>query len=246
MAGTLTDVKLRDSRPKITGKNKDRVGEQKREWMWQQQSGRLEGEIVIIRVPLVTGNHFASRPADFIPIVRSLQEIHDAGCVHGDIRCFNVVFGKCLIDFDFGGLVDGDDPPRYPKGYEDFLLDGLRMGRAGDLITMAHDWYALVQVIFDLHRVEPPLIALDEPGGRDLLLRLLDEREAMRRRREEIRSLTSRCRFGQQPAAKELADLPNKLLALLKDVDDASWKVELSCFLRKALKRCGLVAGDGV
>jgi hypothetical protein len=111
---------------------------------------------------------------------------------------------------------------------------------------MAHDWYALVQVIFDLHRVEPPLIALDEPGGRDLRLRLLDEREAMRRRREEIRSRTRRCRFGPQPDAKELADLPHKLIALLKDVDDARWKVELSCSLRRALTRCGLEAGDGV
>jgi hypothetical protein len=83
--------------------------------------------------------------------------------VHGDIRAFNTVFGEqadqgWLIDFDFGGSVGIEHPP----GYNWTLADGYRVGNAiakeGDNeILKWHDWYALGRLIFDVHKLKPPV-----------------------------------------------------------------------------------------
>jgi hypothetical protein len=193
--------------------------------MWQQESGRLEGEVLIISVPLITGKHFAAQVADFVPVVRSLQEIHEAGCVHGDVRCLNIVFGKGLIDFDYGGLVDSADPPIYPPGYKNCLPDGDRLGRRGEVITMAHDWYALIDVMFSLHHLSPPPGESDEAGAQmdSLLWR---------------RQLAFWHLFDDKgPAPNELTELPHKLIQFLRDAEDARWTVRPSYRLRTA---CGL------
>ena len=55
-----------------------------------------------------------------------------------------------LIDFDFGKHILMD--PKYPEGYIRNLDDGRRIGESGDVILPWHDWYALGQVIFDIHK----------------------------------------------------------------------------------------------
>jgi hypothetical protein len=111
------------------------------------------------------------------------------------------------------------------------------MGREGEIITMAHDWYALIQVIFEFHRIHYPRIALDVPGGPDSHRR--QELMAMIERQDELRDL-------YELDQKELAELPHKLITFLNDAEDARWEVKLGIHLRRALESCGLDAGGGV
>jgi hypothetical protein len=118
--------------------------------MWE-----FAGEILVIATPFREGRHYATTPKDFVPVVRFLQRVHQLGGVHGDVRCANIVFGAgLLIDLDMGGRIA--DNPTYPDGYRGPLPDGRRLGRAGELITPRHDWFAMLQVVFSLHRIEPP------------------------------------------------------------------------------------------
>lgn len=121
---------------------------------------RFKGKLEIIATPFYEGQHYARCPADFIPVVEHLQAIHRNGCVHGDVRCFNIVFGKCLIDYDLGGRTLGDDPPTFPEGYNFSLTsnDGVRNGEEGRYITVKHDTFAITSVIFICHDFEPPSI----------------------------------------------------------------------------------------
>jgi len=86
----------------------------------------------IIATPYREGVHEAKLPKAFLPIIDQLQELHEKGFVHGDIRAFNTVFGETadegwLIDFDFGGKVGATV---YPSGYRAVLEDGLRLGES--------------------------------------------------------------------------------------------------------------------
>lgn len=125
----------------------------------------LEGKLEIIETPFYSGKHYARSPQDFIPVVQFLQDMHTKDYVHGDIRCFNIIFGKRLIDFDFGGKVKAGVALTYPEGYAHVLpsQDGKRRGRAGKPITKLDDVYALTQVIFDCHDFYPPDSLAVEP-----------------------------------------------------------------------------------
>jgi hypothetical protein len=126
------------------------------DWFWKDSKKKT---IQIIATPYRPGQHFATSPKAFVPIIDQLQSLHENGFVHGDIRAFNTVFGKesneqgCLIDFDFGGR---KGERCYPKGYRGALEDGSRVGRDGEKILVWHDWYALGQLIFTIHRLKPP------------------------------------------------------------------------------------------
>jgi tRNA A-37 threonylcarbamoyl transferase component Bud32 len=72
----------------------------------------------------------ARKLTSFVPVISQLEALHSKGFVHGDIRGFNVVFGKTdeegwLIDFDFGGKLGR----KYPKGYRTALDDFRRCKR---------------------------------------------------------------------------------------------------------------------
>ena len=102
----------------------------------------------IIATPYRKGRHEAKSPKAFLPIIAQLEELHEKGFVHGDIRAFNTVFGESeeegwLIDFDFGGRAG---KTVYPKGYRDALVDGHRLGESEKEITKWHDWHALTQL----------------------------------------------------------------------------------------------------
>jgi hypothetical protein len=145
-AGHRLDLKLRDRRRKVYDEDL-RI-----EWMWE-----FAGEIVVLATPFHEGRHYATSPKDFVPVIRFLQRMHQLGCVHGDIRCANIVFGKgagLLIDLDMGGRIS--DSPRYPDGYKGPLPDGCRLGLQGKVITPRHDWFAMLKVVFSLHFIQPP------------------------------------------------------------------------------------------
>ena len=113
--------------------------------------------LLVIAIPFRKGRHVAERPKDFLPIIAHLQKLHLAGYVHGDIRAYNTVFQEngmgFLIDFDFSGKVG---KAFYPKGYNALLDDGFRIGEGGKEIEKWQDWYALGQLIFNVHEVLKP------------------------------------------------------------------------------------------
>jgi serine/threonine protein kinase len=114
----------------------------------------------VIVTPYRDGVHYVKQPTSFIPIICQLEELHEKGFVHGDIRGFNTVFDEdnkqgYLIDFDFGGKSERP----YPKGYHTTLDDGRRRvdnqtHDLQDIILPWHDWYALGRLIFEVHRFE--------------------------------------------------------------------------------------------
>ena len=149
-------------------------------WLWDYR-----GQLLVIATPFHDGVHYATLPGHFIPIIEHLEQMHQNGFVHGDIRAFNMVLEYknedpkqeteesthlgWLIDFDFGGYVGtelkgesnlqqscGYLKPKYPSGYVHNLDDGFRLGRAGDAITKSHDWYAVGHIIFVLHELVHP------------------------------------------------------------------------------------------
>ena len=132
------------------------------EWLW-----KFQGQLKVISTPYHEGKHYATKPKHFLPIIDHLEQIHASGFVHGDIRAYNMVLNYkdddddtndpnhkpegYLIDFDFGGREA--ESPTYPSGYVHKLDDAFRLGRPGDIITTAHDWYALGDVIMNRHEL---------------------------------------------------------------------------------------------
>jgi hypothetical protein len=198
------EITMRDHRPRVT----DVIDQMN--WMWTMQ-----GELVVISIPFVEGNHFASTVEDFIPVVRALKRMHEEGYVHGDIRCFNIVFGKGLIDFDFGGHMDS---AKYPPGYQDCLGDGRRLGRAGQNITKWHDWFALIHVIFVIHRLQYP-------------------------KNESIERLHRRDRFLSNARPDDVANVAMDLESFLLDVK-GTWTVTPETKFQLVLQKCGLLDGE--
>jgi serine/threonine protein kinase len=94
-------------------------------------------------------------------VVNHLEQLHQLGYVHGDIRAYNVIFvgdAGYLIDFDMSG--SDEESTRYPEGYNRCLKDGSRQGTEGARIRKWHDWRGLIFILFVLHQVDPPMGAL--------------------------------------------------------------------------------------
>jgi hypothetical protein len=126
----------------------------------------------VISTPHRDGCHVATQPKAFIPIINHLEALHNKVFVHGDIRAYNTVlqYSKTsdkeepkgwLIDFDLGGKAG---QAKYPIGYVTSLNDGRRshVCYEGSLILKWHDWYALGQLIFMIHKWQPPNVAVNE------------------------------------------------------------------------------------
>ena len=123
------------------------------EVLWEQMGKR---SLKIISTPYRLGKHCTNTPKAFVPIIRQLQRLHATGYVHGDIRAFNAVFGNTpddgwLIDFDYGGRLN---EAHYPKGYNNSLADGSRIGVAEKKIQKIDDWFALGNLIFRVHMID--------------------------------------------------------------------------------------------
>ena len=224
------------------------------------------GKLEIIATPFHEGRHYARRPEDFIPVVKHLREIHQKGCVHGDIRCFNIIFGSCLIDFDFGGQVDSTNFPTYPEGYS-FTLpsgDGYRVGEEGDRITPEGDTYAMTMVVFVCHEFVPPVIAPIraasageaqlEPSDNEANPPIgvgasneLDYLRALLKQRDEKDELVEDLKA--YPHGRDGAD-PEKQLAKLTDFLERAasegWKVTVSKPFLEGLDKCGISVSQEV
>ena len=183
------------------------------DWFWKDSKKKT---IQIIATPYRPGQHFATSPKAFVPIIDQLQSLHENGFVHGDIRAFNTVFGNesnepgCLIDFDFGGR---KGERCYPKGYRQFLGDGSRIGQGGEVILEWHDWFALGRLIFTIHILQPP----DGAGDGLLSYKII--------------------RFWSNLAKAPTQEQIRELKTLLSLLEEKGWTVEPDVLFGQALNK---------
>jgi hypothetical protein len=112
---------------------------------WIQWLFSFRGQLQVISVPFVAGEHIPKTISDLRQITHELDILHKEGIKHGDIRLWNMVFAKDgakLLDFDFSGR-----NVYYPDGYAQLLPDaGMRPGTKHEEITEACDIEALLTV----------------------------------------------------------------------------------------------------
>jgi serine/threonine protein kinase len=183
--------------------------------LWSDTRGCL----LIIATPYRIGGHVAKSVKAFLPVIDQLELMHQKGFVHGDIRAFNTVFNEqeqeqgsnksCLIDFDFGGPIG--ERTCYPEGYRQFLSDGLRIGREKEKIEKWHDWYALGQLIFNIHEINL------ENVSEELQLKFFHKSKFWTRIRKEV--VEEEALFRNQ--IKELK-------SFLNEIDKPEWQVSPS------------------
>jgi hypothetical protein len=176
-------------------------------WMWTRDLSTYKQRLLVISTPFVRGRHFAESPAEFLPLVDQLQELHAAGLVHGDIRGFNTAFTEdgrsSFFDWDLGGKAE---QVTYPKGYRHQLDDGERFDRSGQAVRKLDDWYALTRLALARHHITSPPTA---EGGlsyaKDVLLR-----------------------FPYGETRDDVQKHVVKLKKFLRDAEAKSWTVELA------------------
>jgi serine/threonine protein kinase len=119
---------------------------------WIQWLFSFRGQLQVISVPFVAGEHIPKTISDLQHITQELHTLHKKGIKHGDLRLWNMVFAKDgakLLDFDFSGR-----NVYYPDGYATHLPDVClrRPGTKHEEITEACDIKALLSV-FDMFDV---------------------------------------------------------------------------------------------
>jgi serine/threonine protein kinase len=64
------------------------------EWLWM-----FFGQVKVFSTEFHEGAHYAKQPEHFIPIIDHLEQLHENGYVHGDIRAYNMVlnYPECEI-----------------------------------------------------------------------------------------------------------------------------------------------------
>jgi hypothetical protein len=116
----------------------------------------------IVSYPWLEGGHTPALVADWTPIFRTLNEIHEEGLCHADIHIYNLVFhgaNSRIIDFDYCGLEDRLYPPGWCADLQRYgrRHDGARAGRP---MRQIHDLYSLgaAMEIFSINDPAPNAI----------------------------------------------------------------------------------------
>jgi hypothetical protein len=232
-------------------------------WLWKPNR-ETSSRLLVISTPFREGNHYATKPLDFLPVVEHLELLHAKDYVHGDIRCFNMAMGPGggLIDFDFGGkLLKGEGETaqsvKYPQGYKPGMSDGDRLGRAGAPITKSHDVYALTKVIFGFHHFYPARVraepAANELSNEDVPDEKDSEAEALLLRLEsrllELRKFGEPKKDFERLSEEEVEERISSHWAGLKNflAETQQWAVEPTSSLMDELEEHGLfeAPGDG-
>jgi hypothetical protein len=222
-------------------------------WLWKTDCD-TSSRLLVITTPYREGRHYATSPLDFVPAVKHLEQLHAAGYMHGDIRCFNTALGPDggLIDFDMGGKLAGEEGQTakgltYPRGYQ-FVQDGLRLGRAGEPMKKYHDVYALTQVITNFHFFYPPNTdsgAGPIPWARRQLQRLgeslkKDRTKDLNARKDRLRVFGYFTGLSEPEIEERTAAHMKEVMSFLEDAAALQWKVTPTCLLRGELKAHGL------
>jgi len=113
----------------------------------------LSDTLQIVQYDKVKGNHTPTRVGHLTNLLKELQELHQQGIVHGDIRLSNIIFSPkgdeietTLIDFDLSGKHDGKI---YPTRFNREIEDGVRHEEARSEMKLKyeHDVYAARWII---------------------------------------------------------------------------------------------------
>ena len=98
------------------------------------------------------GGHVPRSVVQIAELCRQVGRLHDACCVHGDVRLLNVVFSEdgletWLIDMDFARPLA--ERPRYPTGYTEqgVIAERHPAARQKKPILMEHDRHALAEMV---------------------------------------------------------------------------------------------------
>lgn len=228
-------------------------------WLWKTNR-ETSSRLLVISTPFREGNHYATKPLDFLPAVEHLEELHAMDYVHGDIRCFNIAMGPDggLIDFDFGGKLlkrkgETTESLKYPQGYKPGMSDGNRRGRAGAPITKAHDVYALTKVIFGFHHFYPARDsaepATEKLSNEDVRVEKDSETEALLLWLLELSKFgepkTSFERLSETEIAEKISSHWAGLKNFLAETEQWKWTVEPTSVLMDELEEHGCIeAGD--
>jgi serine/threonine protein kinase len=112
---------------------------------WMPWLFSFHGQLQVISVPFVAGEHIPKTIGDLQHITHELNTLHKEGIKHGDIRLWNITFARDrakLLDFDFSGR-----KVYYPDGYTRWLPDSdMRPGTKHEEITEACDIEALLAI----------------------------------------------------------------------------------------------------
>jgi serine/threonine protein kinase len=199
------------------------------DWLW-----KFRGQLMVISTQYLHGKHYAESPLQLLALVLHLEQLHSIGYFHGDIRGYNIVFQKeanvgnkdrdnvleghrgYLIDFDFAGN-KGAESTKYPRAYQRSLPDGSRLGKAGDKITLHHEWFSLKHILFDLHIMVSP----DDPTTA-----LINKRQ----------SLLLKFAADGAPTEAEIQDLKEFLV----EIHQHGWKIVPSASFKIQLQEHGL------
>ncbi|XP_065906387.1 uncharacterized protein [Dysidea avara] len=93
------------------------------------------------------GNHHPKSVHQFIPILCTLQKIHDLGMVHGDIRSCNLVFGEnnsWIIDFD---MASPEETPYCGYYNREGIYERHNGATKGGAMYKFHDRYSLAMLM---------------------------------------------------------------------------------------------------
>jgi hypothetical protein len=233
-------------------------GSDDRDWMW-----KFRGCLSVLSVPYHVGRHWALRLSEVIRLVEQLRNLHKRGFVHGDVRACNTVFwaeSSHLIDFDFGGEVGGQYPPKFPENYQFDLSDGERKRRRpSSEISRIDDVFALMRLIFFKHDVVQPKLNFDvsegTPSDEDMdgtsqlqkrLKRQEVKLEAIESERKLIRKKRSLIALSRRDdlSHEEVEELLGDLIDFLRNVENLGWTVRPTPEFLHAMKLWGFDASD--
>ena len=220
------------------------------DWLW-----RYQGKLLVISTPYHEGQHYATRPLHFLPIIEHLQQLHCNFSVHGDIRAYNMVLKYAdpssktdqaatststgnnatnannikgwLIDFDFGGR---HNDVCYPEGYKPLLYDGDRPGIEGNKITIMDDWKSLIGMIFHVYS----FVAKKEVAE----LTLEQKDSLIRRKRAELESYRDMEFDSSNPLLGDY-EKPAKLLREYIDLTSDIYDLIPQSKFRLDMTKCG-------
>lgn len=220
------------------------------DWLWE-----YTGRLLVIAAPYYDGVHFATKPSHFLPIINSLEQLHQKGIVHGDIRAYNMVLkydvsttgetvaagrtstgndnlthvNSCegwLIDFDFGGK---HDVVTYPIGYKHSLPDGERPGMPGNKITILDDWQSLIRLILYMYDM------MARQGSKPSI----EQRASNEIMREALILYAKKKVDSSDPQLSDFKNPANHLRDYIKFISDI-YDVEPNSSFMTDLKHCGL------
>eukprot|EP01028_Stygiella_incarcerata_P009746 TRINITY_DN467_c0_g1_i2.p1 TRINITY_DN467_c0_g1~~TRINITY_DN467_c0_g1_i2.p1 ORF type:complete len:475 (+),score=91.99 TRINITY_DN467_c0_g1_i2:844-2268(+) len=108
----------------------------------------VEGSAHCLVYDWMDGSHEPKNIFQFRKVCADVQKLHDAGYVHGDVRCANIVFGEgdndaWLLDFDYSGK---ENEKRYPRGWNAELVERHEHAKPGYPLNRLHDCHSLGEV----------------------------------------------------------------------------------------------------